>query len=670
MKQAYGIKARSLLTVLLLAGIMAAVCFTLNVSQSFAAEGTAKWVTEQNSAGQITSVKLDMSSMAVFDSFLVYLYKDGVEGSPVNVTTPVYDVTDQILKYDSGEFSAKGFAMKTGVGYVEFETSSDLKFYTITINKQGHGNNVKLNHIKDGSSVKTALSKGYISTFNTGGDDSLMRFYENGEAFMGVALHPLSNYSDITALKAEACYMLPGGSGKSYTLGGDVMVYDQWFKVITDVDLTVQAPVCGSTTTISKSGSEWDWNSQTNTPVVTVPEGKGYHYDSTAGAPGSWWIESVENDGEPYSGSFTGGNTYAFQSCLSSDFGYVFPTDKDTIDLTVKVNGKTIPRANAYNGDMPYSFSVIGEGTVPLTIDGTVSAVHNEVIDPEVAATCTTDGVSAGSHCGACNLVLKEQTVILGGHKWSEGYIVDQEPSCTEKGSQHKVCTSCNTPKESEPIAALGHNEVPHSNTRATLTEDGMTGGTYCDRCNEELTAPATISRPNAFTLSPVSYVYNGSARKPAVTVKDAQGAVIAPANYSVAYANNVKAGKASATVTFKGDYYTGNKTLYYTINKAANPLKIKARTATVKYKAVKKKAQTLAVTKVITFTKKGQGTMSYTKASGNAKITIVKKTGKVTVKKGLKKGTYKVKVKVKAAGNGNYKPSAAKTVTFKVIVK
>ena len=38
-------------------------------------------------------------------------------------------------------------------------------------------------------------------------------------------------------------------------------------------------------------------------------------------------------------------------------------------------------------------------------------------------------------------------------------------------------------------------------------------------------------------------------------------------------------------------------------------------------------------------------------------------------MKKGLKKGTYKVKVKVKAAGNANYKASAWKTVTFKIKV-
>ena len=43
---------------------------------------------------------------------------------------------------------------------------------------------------------------------------------------------------------------------------------------------------------------------------------------------------------------------------------------------------------------------------------------------------------------------------------------------------------------------------------------------------------------------------------------------------------------------------------------------------------------------------------------------------GKVTVKKGLKKGAYKVKVNVKAVGNDNYEASDWSAVTFKVKVK
>jgi len=176
---------------------------------------------------------------------------------------------------------------------------------------------------------------------------------------------------------------------------------------------------------------------------------------------------------------------------------------------------------------------------------------------------------------------------------------------------------------------------------------------------------PIKVAIPKGKTLT-----YNGKS----------QTGVAAGSNYTLS--GTVKATKAgnytakaklktNANYTYKwSDGTTAVKTIKWKINKAANPLNIKAKTATVKYSAVKKKAQTIAVTKVITFTKKGQGSMTYTKAGGNKKITINKTTGKVTVNKGLNKGTYQVKVKAKAAGNTNYKPSAVKKVTFTVKVK
>lgn len=165
---------------------------------------------------------------------------------------------------------------------------------------------------------------------------------------------------------------------------------------------------------------------------------------------------------------------------------------------------------------------------------------------------------------------------------------------------------------------------------------------------------------------------YNGKAQTQKPVVKlDVNGTKFTLENgidYAVSYKNNIKAGTATVTVGGKG-IFTGNASSTFKINKANNPLSIKARTATVKYTALKKKAQALAVSKVISFTRKGQGTMAYTKVSGNKKITINKKNGTVTVGKKLKKGTYKVKVKVSAAGNANYKASS-KTVTFTVRVK
>ena len=99
------------------------------------------------------------------------------------------------------------------------------------------------------------------------------------------------------------------------------------------------------------------------------------------------------------------------------------------------------------------------------------------------------------------------------------------------------------------------------------------------------------------------------------------------------------------------------------------NTLKAKGRTTTVKYADVRKAAKKLSRSKVIKLVNAGQGAKSYFKRSGNKKIKIAKKTGKVTVKKGLKKGTYKVKVKIKAKGNANYNPTS-QTVTFKIKVK
>ena len=67
------------------------------------------------------------------------------------------------------------------------------------------------------------------------------------------------------------------------------------------------------------------------------------------------------------------------------------------------------------------------------------------------------------------------------------------------------------------------------------------------------------------------------------------------------------------------------------------------------------------------------QGAVTYkaTKniTKGAMKHVKVAENGKVTVKKGTKVGTYKLKVKVSAAGDSNYNASK-KTVALKVKVK
>lgn len=144
----------------------------------------------------------------------------------------------------------------------------------------------------------------------------------------------------------------------------------------------------------------------------------------------------------------------------------------------------------------------------------------------------------------------------------------------------------------------------------------------------------------------------------------------------SITYYADAACTKQIATPVNAGTYYVkaelaGNSNYEpacavakLTINKASNTAKVSAAKKTVKYSKVKKKAQTVKPIKV----SKAQGKVTYKKSSGSSKIKVAK-NGKVTVKKGTKKGTYKVKVKVTAAGNGNYK-AYTKTITVTVKVK
>ena len=139
-------------------------------------------------------------------------------------------------------------------------------------------------------------------------------------------------------------------------------------------------------------------------------------------------------------------------------------------------------------------------------------------------------------------------------------------------------------------------------------------------------------------------------------------------------------AGTAKITVSAaEGKNYkkSGNVTIEIKVKKATNPLNIKPKAAGVKYSKLKKRAQTLKVSQVIRFVKKVSDKKTYKlfsakkgKKSFSKYFKINWTTGKITVKKGLKKGIYKVKVGVKAKGNTNYRASDWKKVIFKIKVQ
>ena len=100
---------------------------------------------------------------------------------------------------------------------------------------------------------------------------------------------------------------------------------------------------------------------------------------------------------------------------------------------------------------------------------------------------------------------------------------------------------------------------------------------------------------------------------------------------------------------------------------KKANPITVKGKTVEVSYAEVRKADVKISRKNAIKVSN-AKGTVTYKKTSGNKKI-VVSQKGTVTVRKGLKAGSYKIKVNVKAAGTKSYKARTKEAViTIKVL--
>lgn len=117
---------------------------------------------------------------------------------------------------------------------------------------------------------------------------------------------------------------------------------------------------------------------------------------------------------------------------------------------------------------------------------------HTEVEDAAIAATCTTAGKTAGSHCSVCNAVIKAQEEIpAAGHSWSE-WISD--------GKQEKsTCSVCGQKKYRNT------DDAGKIEKEAEVTPDSPFGGASLDTNKEEL-----ITAKGIFTPEEKAEVENG----------------------------------------------------------------------------------------------------------------------------------------------------------------
>ncbi|MBQ5970468.1 MAG: fibronectin type III domain-containing protein [Clostridia bacterium] len=319
---------------------------------------------------------------------------------------------------------------------------------------------------------------------------------------------------------------------------------------------------------------------------------------------------------------------------------------------------------------------------------------HTPVADPAVPVTCTTDGLTAGAHCSVCKAILTPQEVIPHeGHKAAgdDAFKTVKDPTCTEEGSKEAVCVKCGE-TFAAPIPALGHDLGDAYVVAPTCTANGYTGRnctrcdyvektnivkktghtlkqglrpaqwgkngkivTVCTVCGERNTT--VIPKIKSIKLSETTYVKDGKAKTPTVTVTDAKGKALKKGrDFTVTYPKGRKnLGTYTVTINFIGNY-TGTKTRTFTITIG-------------KVQGVKAVANQTAVALSWSKVKYATQYVVYyaTSADGKYKKLVITTDLKYTVTK-LNPGTvYYFKVKaVRTDKNGTYIGAASEALKVK----
>ena len=186
---------------------------------------------------------------------------------------------------------------------------------------------------------------------------------------------------------------------------------------------------------------------------------------------------------------------------------------------------------------------------------------HQEVKDPAVEATETTEGKTEGRHCGVCGAILKAQESIpaLGipkpeepGHTHTYESAVTKAPTCTEPGVKTYTC-SCGD-QYTEEIPVSNHRYIEKC-IPASMKVNGKVQQ-VCSKC-AEIKSETVIESPWKIIWSQTDFTYNGKAKTPTAIVKDRKGrGLTSGRDYQISYpAGRKKPGVYTAVLKFCGNY-------------------------------------------------------------------------------------------------------------------
>ena len=313
-----------------------------------------------------------------------------------------------------------------------------------------------------------------------------------------------------------------------------------------------------------------------------------------------------------------------------------------------------------------------------MTVNIGAHSPAEPVIENEKAADCE----HAGSceevvYCSGCGVELSRtvrETEQALGHDWGE-------PQYTWSDDNSSVTASATCEREGCGKTLKETAAVTEEVTKEpTADEEGQITYTaeFRDTTFQTRTKTAAIPKLTDISgmkvvLSKTAYIYNGYVHRPAI-VSIGGMALLKGTDYTTVWSAATPKNAGTYTVTIKGKgAYTGTAKASYRINKARNTLAAKGKTIKLKASILKKKSLVRLRRKIMSVSG-ARGTLTYVKANVSKtryskKFVVNKSTGKLTVKKGVRKGLYRVKIKVTAAGNSNYKKlTDIVTVSVRVI--
>ncbi|MCI8300288.1 MAG: hypothetical protein HFI69_08055, partial [Lachnospiraceae bacterium] len=264
-----------------------------------------------------------------------------------------------------------------------------------------------------------------------------------------------------------------------------------------------------------------------------------------------WWRNSTSDSGS-YSSLFPGSNPvnsiiYCWINEVDGDKDYQDMIIQSSDESVISVPETVMP--NSANNQL----HVLAPGITTLTIYPKYNPALSKTLTVRI-------GDSQSVDLSTADIELSQLSYIYTGKACTPDVSVSYHDVLLKAGTDYTVTYENNTEIGTATVIITGAGIFSGSIRR---------NFTITDASNPD---PETKNISDCIiTVSPDSFVFDGSPKTPNVTVKDGDKYLTNDIDFSLSYSDNINVGTANVIVTGKGAY-TGTVTKNFTITDASNP--------------------------------------------------------------------------------------------------